>query len=51
MLAKILYKETDNKVVYVNEKQKKQELVVLSKKLNQIKLKFYAARQTISIIS
>ena len=32
MLAKILYKETDNKVIDVNEKQKKQELVVLRKK-------------------
>ena len=34
MLARILYKETDNKVVDVTEKKKKQELVILQNKKN-----------------
>ena len=40
MLSKILYKETDNKVVDVIEKQKKQELVILQNKTqpNQIEV-------------
>ena len=34
MLARILYRETDNKVVDVTENKKKQELVILQNKKN-----------------
>ena len=40
MMAQILYKETDNKVVDVTEKNKKQELVVLRKRTEPEKQKF-----------